>query len=363
MEPTSKRYERPNIAAMRGYVSGEQLGGDVVKLNTNENPYPPAPEVAAALARIDVAALRRYPDPLADEFRRAAARIHGVDPDNVLATNGSDELLRLAFTTFVSPGACVAWPEPAYSLYPVLAAIQDCRVYSEPLDPDYRPAAGFADRANAEGAALVCLVNPNAPSGALLALDTVRTLAAQIEGVLLLDEAYVDFVDPDQHHDTIPLIREFDNVLLTRTLSKGYSLAGLRFGYALGPAALLAPMRDKTRDAYNLDGIAQALATASIAARDHARDTWARVRAGRAQLAEALAQLGFRVRSSQTNFLLAQVPAGADARSLYEGLRDRNILVRWFDKPGLADKLRISVGTPAEHTALLTAIETLLASS
>jgi histidinol-phosphate aminotransferase len=273
-------YERDNIRAMRGYVSGEQLeAGDLVKLNTNENPYPPAPEVAEALRHFDVSRLRRYPNPLADDFRAAAARVHGIAPDQILASNGSDELLRLAFTTFVDPGATVAWPEPAYSLYPVLADIQGCRTLRLPLTTASQLPEDFAERANDAGARLVCVVNPGAPAGQHIPATALRELADRLSGVLLVDEAYVDFVDPELHEgDTLALVRDFDNVLLSRTLSKGYRLAGLRFGYAIGPETLLEPMRDKTRDAYNVDALAQALATAALEAQDYASDTWARVR-------------------------------------------------------------------------------------
>jgi histidinol-phosphate aminotransferase len=349
-------YERDNIKAMRGYVSGEQLDGDVVKLNTNENPYPPAPEVAEALRRFDASRLRRYPNPLADGFRAAAARVHGIAPAQILASNGSDELLRLAFTTFVDPGATVAWPEPAYSLYPVLADIQGCRTLRLPLTAASQLPADFAERANDAGARLVCVVNPGAPAGQLIPATALRELADRLSGVLLIDEAYVDFVDPEARGDTLALVRDFDNVLLSRTLSKGYSLAGLRFGYAIGPEPLLEPMRDKTRDAYNLDAVAQALATAAIEAQDYAQDTWARVRRDRAQLAAALTALGFTVPATQTNFLLATVPPGLVAERLYDDLRRQRILVRYFAKPGLDDKLRISVGTPEENQQLMTAI-------
>ena len=216
-------YERGNVARMAGYVYGEQPdGSEIVKLNTNENPYPPSPAVAEALAGFDVANLRRYPPAAADDLRRVLASRLGIEPGNVVATNGGDEGLRLAITTFVDPGATLGLAEPSYSLYPVLAAVQDCTVAKVPLDTHWKPPPDLARRLNAAGARLTCLVNPHAPSGVLLDSATIARIATELDGVLLVDEAYVDFADPEREHDLVPLIRRHDNLLLLRTLSKGY---------------------------------------------------------------------------------------------------------------------------------------------
>lgn len=354
-------FERPNIARMQGYKPGEQLdGGNIIKLNTNENPYPPAPAVTETLQSIDTAALRRYPPPTATLFRQAVAELHGIQPDNVIATNGGDELLRLALTTFVSPGATIVTTQPSYSLYPVLADIQGCNYQEIALNDDWSMPADFLARLEQSNASMCLLVNPHAPTGQLLSADYLESISQGFSGVLLVDEAYVDFVDEDQAYSAIELATRRDNVLLLRTLSKGYSLAGLRFGYGIGNRSLIEPMQFKTRDSYNTDLIAQQLATAAIQSQDYARDTWHRVRLERKRLQSELTRLGFTVSPSQTNFLLATAPAGSDAEALYQSLKQRQILVRHFRQPRLEDKLRISIGTPEENSQLLAALADLL---
>ena len=359
-EGETASYERPRLRDTAGYVPGEQPAGGV-KLNTNENPYPPAPAVAEALARFPVERLRRYPPPDAAPFRAAAARRHGLDPREVVATNGGDELLRLALATYVEPGDAVGIAPPTYSLYRVLIGLHGARPLELPMTEDWRIPEDFAEALNRAGARLAFLVNPHAPSGRLFGRSEVAAIAAEFEGVLLVDEAYVDFVDPALGHDLIPLVREHPNLLLLRTLSKGYSLAGLRFGYGLGPAPLLEPMRTKTRDSYNVDALAQGLAVAAIESRAWARDNWAKVRAERERLRAGLVRLGLPTLPSETNFVLARVPPGERrAEALYHALEGRDVHVRWFGEPRLADRVRISVGAPDENDRLLAALADLL---
>lgn len=358
-------YERDNIRRMHGYTSGEQPDGDdVIKLNTNENPYPPSPAVDAALKSFDVHTLRRYPQPTADRFRALAAKRHGVSLDRVIVTNGGDELLRMAFTTFLDAGDVFGTTDPSYSLYSVLAEIQSCPVKTLPLTDDWDLPRDFAQQMNDAGARLVCIVNPHAPTGALVDADVIGNIANELDGVLLVDEAYVDFVDPSLRHDVVNMVRAFDNVLLLRTLSKGYSLAGLRFGYGIGSPNLIEPMLTKTRDSYNVDAIAQSVACAGFADLDYAETTWSSVRSERRRLRDALRSRGFDVPPSQTNFLLATVPieSAHGAAALYAALKSRGILVRYFDAPRLDDKLRISIGDPAQNDRLLAAIDANLAS-
>lgn len=360
-------YERANIRDMAGYTWGEQPSEQqVIKLNTNENPYPATAAVAAALGKLRVDELRRYPQPFANGFRDVAAVAHGVSRDNIIATNGGDELLRLAITTFVDAGETLGMAEPSYSLYPVLAAIQGCTVSRVPLLADWAMPDDFAAQLNAAGAKLAFVVNPHAPTGQLLPVARLREIAAEFKGVLVIDEAYVDFIDPALDYNAVPLIHEFENVMLLRTMSKGYSLAGLRFAYGIGSQSLLEPMLYKTRDSYNTDALSQHLATAALAARDEAALNWQKVRSERERMAAALAALGFAVAPSQSNFLLATVPtdvgqtAEAVARGLYQHLKDNAILVRYFDQARLRDKLRITIGTPAENTRLLECIQVYL---
>jgi len=356
-------YERQNIRELAGYTPGEQPADPrTLKLNTNENPYPPSSAVRDALAGFDPRALRRYPPPLADPLRKAAARLHGVPPEWIIATNGGDELLRLAVTTFLPPGAPLGITDPSYSLYPVLAAIQRSPVERIPLAADWSLPDDFVERLNRSGARLACVVNPHAPSGHLVPAERLASVARAFEGVLLIDEAYVDFVDPEAGYDSLALAVEYDNVLLLRSLSKGYSLAGLRLGYGVGRPELLAPMVTKTRDSYNVDLLSQTLGAAALDDASYARRMCAHVRAERARLRRALAALGLDAPPSHANFLLARVPPAAplSAEALYRALKARGILVRHFDADGLRDRLRITIGTPEENDRLLQAFSELL---
>ncbi|MEQ8315508.1 MAG: histidinol-phosphate transaminase [Gammaproteobacteria bacterium] len=357
-------YERPNIARMQGYTPGEQLDGDdIIKLNTNENPYAASAAVAKALQETSVAALRRYPPASAQAFRAAAATLHGVNAENLIATNGGDELLRLVLTTFVDAGETIVTTKPGYSLYPVLADIQDCKLQELPLQDDWSMPEDFIAKLNQSAAKLCILVNPHAPTGTLLPVSYLKEVADNFNGILLIDEAYVDFVDPTLEYNAIPLATGQPNVLLLRTLSKGYSLAGLRFGYGIGHADLINPMQYKTRDSYNTDLLAQRLATAAIQSATDAQQTWEKVREQREQLSTELSNLGFTITPSQTNFLLCQVPTDQDAKQIYLALKERKILVRYFDQDRLRDKLRISIGTKEENQALLNALQESVTSS
>jgi histidinol-phosphate aminotransferase len=247
-------------------------------------------------------------------------------------------------------------------LYSVLADIQGCEVKTLPLTDDWDVPRDFAQHMNDFGARLVCIVNPHAPTGLLIDADTIGNIANELEGVLLIDEAYVDFVDPALRHDVINMVRAFDNVLLLRTLSKGYSLAGLRFGYGVGSPNLIEPMLTKTRDSYNVDAIAQSVACAGFADLDYAANTWSVVRGERRRLRDALRTRGFTVPPSQTNFLLATPPEGTHtAAELYSALKARGILVRYFDAPRLDDKLRVTVGDPDQNERLLANLDAIIA--
>ena len=345
------RYVRPTVDEMAGYVPGEQPkpGDNVVKLNTNESPYPPSPRVFEALAAIGSDALRRYPHPTADAFRLTAAEVHGVSKDSVLAANGSDEILAIVTRTFVGPGESIAWPDPTYSLYPVLAQIGEARGLALPWEPDWALPTTALLRS---GAKAVFFANPNAPSGTLVPAETISRLAAAFEdsGIVLVDEAYVDFAEAH----CLALLQTHPNLLVTRTLSKGYGLAGLRFGYALGAPELVTQMM-KVKDSYNCDALSIAAASAALADQAYAAACWDKVKAERTRLAAALGARGWSILPSQANFLLGTVPAPG-AAAVFAHLKARGILVRYFDKPGLADKLRITIGTPEENQALLAAL-------
>ena len=348
-------YQRPNIQRMQGYSWGEQpKDGQAIKLNTNENPYPPSPYVAAALNDFATTELRTSPQPTADALRERIANLHGLSRNQVVVTHAGDEALRLAVTTYVSPGGTFASTNPSYSLYPVLAQIQDAQPFNVDLESNWTIPADFATQASAANAQLTCVVNPHAPSGHLTRAEQLHRIAEEISGVLLIDEAYADFIDPEIGYTSRELVEQHDNVLVLRTFSKGYSLAGLRLGYLLGDESLITPIIDKTRDSYNIDAISQRLGIAALEDQTYAQGTWARVREQRQLVAQQLSELGWTCVASETNFLLSTPPNDSmGAEAIYTRLKAENILVRYFNHPRLDDKLRISIGTEEQNQILL----------
>jgi histidinol-phosphate aminotransferase len=346
-------YFRDNVERAEGYTPGFQPQAvDVVKLNTNENPYPPSPQVMKALAGIRPEQLRRYPDPLGTAFREAAAELNGVGPENILCCNGGDDLLSIAVRAFCDERRALAYPVPTYSLYPVLARLENCRAIEIPFDKGYRLPAPLATT----GAALTIVCNPNAPTGSFIAVEELASLAGKLRSVLLVDEAYVDFAE----QNCTSLVGEFDNVIVLRSLSKGYSLAGLRFGYAIAQKDLIGGLI-KVKDSYNVDAVAVTLATAAVRDQAYFRENVEKVKKERRRLTERLRALGFTVLDSSTNFVMAQMK-DSTAAPLHEQLTQRNIFVRYWNVPGLADKLRISVGTPEQNGQLLEALKEILSS-
>ncbi len=340
-------WVRPAVAALEGYVPGEQPAGGarVVKLNTNENPYPPSPAVRTAI-EAEIERLHLYPPPDAAGLRLCAGRLWGVDPAGVVVGNGSDELLVLLLRTFVEPGTAVAYPAPTYSLYSTLIAVQGAVVREVPFPPDFALPRGLFD----VPAALLLVCNPNAPSGTRIATAALAELAqARRDAVLVIDEAYADFADGD----ALSLVGAAPNVVVLRTLSKSYSLAGLRVGFALTTPQLARELH-KVRDSYNLDRLAQVGAMAALEDQATFRHNRDRVRATRARLREALLARGYDVPPAETNFVLARSP-GRSLQGLMQKLRVEGVLVRWFAT--VPDALRITVGTDQEIDELLAALD------
>jgi len=339
---------------MDGYTPGEQpaQGERVVKLNTNENPFPPSPKVMQAIREVEPEVLRRYPHPTGDGFREAAAKILGITPDMIICGNGSDDILTIATRTFIAPAGVMAAPEPTYSLYPILARIEDAKFTSVDWGMDWSlPVEDLiATKADA-----IYLANPNAPSGTFVPPQQVAELASKFDGLLLVDEAYVDFAE----QNCLELVKEFSNVVISRTFSKAYSMAGMRFGYAVAQPEVIEQMM-KVKDSYNCDAISVIAATAAILDQEYARRAWDHVKAERQRLTAELQQLGWSVLPSHANFILATVPGG-NGKQAYLKLKAQGILVRFFDKPGLNDKIRITVGTGQENNALLAGIREITA--
>jgi histidinol-phosphate aminotransferase len=346
-------YFRQNIDALSAYVPGEQPPSDakVIKLNTNENPYPPAPAALQVLRELDGELLRRYPHPMARAFREAASLALGVPADWILVGNGSDDLLTMIMRGCAEPGRRVVYPMPTYVLYRTLAQIQDAEVVEVPFHEDY--SLPIEPLIKAQGA-VTFIASPNSPSGTVAPVELLDKLATQLSGILVVDEAYVDFADSN----ALELVKKYDNVIVLRTLSKGYSLAGLRLGFGIANPSLLEGFF-KVKDSYNVDAIACAVGAAAIADQSYKENNAQKIKNSRSKMQEALQKLGFYVLPSQANFLLAQSPSG-NAQSLYQTLKERGIFVRYFNQPRLADKLRITIGTPEQNEALLKVLAEIL---
>ena len=343
-------YFRDNIDKLHGYVPGHQPGPEAIKLNTNENPYPCSPRVLEVIQAADAEDLRKYPQVYWDDFREAAGKALGVAPQRIVCGNGGDEILTILVRCCCDQNRPLAYPVPTYSLYPILAGIQDCPTREIPFTPEGQlPEQLFGIEAG-----LTILCNPNAPTCRLFPVEQCAELAASLKGVLLIDEAYVDFSD----WNCLELLEQFDNVAILRSLSKGYSLAGLRFGFCMTSEKIVEAMC-QVKDSYNVDALTQLAATAAMTDQAWKDNHVAKVVAERTRLADELRKLGFVVPESQTNFLLVQVPADVGllpARTIQEQLQAHNIYIRYFNSPDLTDKLRITVGTPEQNDALIAAL-------
>ena len=382
---------RAMVRQLQAYVPGEQpqIRG-LIKLNTNENPYPPSPRVLAAVKSAVDERLRLYPDPRARALRERLARFHRCSPENIIVGNGSDELLALATRTFVEPvagaprsskanvpgqpahgrgvrparsgrsGSTVQYFTPSYSLYPVLGAIHGARPQAVGLGSDFTvPSVDFLHTSRTWDfeAALSFITTPNAPSGRAFATAQLEALCRRHRGVVVLDEAYVDFAE----ENALDLALKYPHVLVARTFSKAYALCFQRVGYFVGHPTLIAAL-DKLRDSYNVNGLGQIAALATLENLPYYQANFHRIKTTRARLTEALTQLGFEVLPSQTNFVLAR-PPGFPAREWLEKLRRRKILVRWFSSADVKDYLRITIGTAAAAAALVRAAKTILSTA
>ena len=379
MKPISKManspFIRPLVQNLHAYVPGEQpkIKG-LVKLNTNENPYPPSPHVLKTVQAAVDGRLRLYPNPTAQRLREKLARLHGCGPENIFVGNGSDEVLALVVRCFVEPfqatnfkfrntrpsRSLVQYFTPSYSLYPVLADIHGAAKKGVALNPDFSlPSLAELKRGREWDfdAALTLVTTPNAPSGQGYATAELEALCQAQQGLVLLDEAYVDFADDN----ALPLALKMPHVLVARTFSKAYSLCFQRVGYLVGHPELIAAL-DKIRDSYNVNGLGQIAAEATLDDLKYYRANFKKIIATRNWLSRELTTLEFRVLPSQTNFILARPPVHPAAEWLRK-LREHKVLVRWFSAPEVKDYLRITIGTPAEAEALVKAARDILRGS
>ena len=331
-----------HVRKLEEYVPGEQpRAKSVVKLNTNENPYPPSPKCRAALRAFDCARLRRYPDPNYSELCAEIARLNGTTPERVFVGNGSDEILALAAKCFVEDDETIGSLDPSYSLYKTLAAIRNVKW------------TGLDVTASTS---LFLLTNPNAPTGEFREPSEIAAFAKKFRGVVIVDEAYGDFARANCM--SLATAEANRNLIAMRTFSKSYSLAGLRVGYCVGPRDLIRAMY-KVKDSYNVDAIAQTVALAAIRDQDWMRKNAAKVIRSRTRLSAALEKRGWDVLPSEANFVFARPPAPAKAADIFARLRERNIFVRYFPGPKTGDRLRVTVGTEPEMKTLLKALDEL----
>lgn len=342
-------YLRKNIADMAGYVPGFQPPDEAgwIKLNTNENPYPPSPKVIEAIRQATGDDLRKYPDAASLAGRQAAADLYGYPVDWVIMANGSDELLNNLIRACAGEGEEIAYLHPSYSYYAALAEVQGAIVKTFRLTED-RQIVGLPERYSGR---LFFLTSPNAPLGLTWSPAEVADLADRCDGLLVVDEAYADF----SASNCLALVKEKQNVVVTRTLSKSYSLAGMRLGLAIARPEIIAAL-DKIRDHYNLDRLAQVAVTAALRDQEYFSTCVARICDTRSWFSEELVGLGYKVLPSSANYLFAS-PLDRNGRRVYDALYQRKILVRYFNDPTLAHGVRISIGTRAEMETTLAALE------
>ncbi len=340
-------YFRTAVDATTGYIPGEQPkpGTKILKLNTNENPYPPSPNAMAVLRTIDSEWLRRYPDPYAKDFCLAVSEVLEIPTDWIIVSNGSDELLSVIIRTCAEGSdRPVVYPMPTYVLYRTLATLQPANAVEINYLPDFQLPI---DKLAAAKGAVTFIASPNSPSGHIVLLDDLRELAQRLSGILVIDEAYVDFAE----YSALSLVQEFENIVILRTLSKGYSLAGLRMGFGIANPKLLSGLF-KVKDSYNIDAIATLVGAAAMRDQAYKNQCAEKIKKSRKHLTINLKNLGFTVLNSHGNFVLATPPEG-NAADLYLQLKAHGILVRYFKQPGLEDKLRITVGTEEQNQTLI----------
>lgn len=343
-------FIRKSVQEMAGYIPGEQpRGGKFVKLNTNENPYPPSPAVMEALKVFHPNDLHFYPDPVSTSLRNRIAEIHDCASDEVFVGNGSDEILALCTRAFVENDGSIGYFDPSYSLYPVLAAIREVETKPVSLTADFK-----WNIPKTHSSSLFFLANPNAPTGIIFDHEKVKKFCSEYTGVVVIDEAYVDFAD----QDCVSLAKEYDNVIVMRTLSKSYSLAGLRLGYAIGERSLIDALM-KIKDSYNVDSITQYIGLAALSDLYHMHANAGRIKVTRGRLVNELEKLGFSVCPPQANFVWAK-PKNIKAETLFKKLKERKILIRYFSGKKTGKYVRITVGTDEEIDLLLEAIREII---
>jgi len=344
-------YARRHLADVEGYVSGEQPAeGGYIKLNTNENPYPPSPRVFEAIRQATGESMRKYPDATWRRLRSRISDLYGVGQEQIFVGNGSDEVLSLLIRTFVDPAEKVVYTYPSYVLYETLARLNAVGCEAVELDDNL----DLPEEIFRKTGKLFFVANPNSPTGKPVPRETIVKLCTTFNGLVIADEAYADFGDCS----CLPLLSEHPNLLILRTFSKSFSLASIRVGFAFAHEDRVADLM-KTKDSYNVNLLSQLAAEAALEDIDYMRASVKKIVKTRERMTAGLREVGFVVCPSETNFVLAKFAHG-NARGIYEELKQRKILVRYFPIRRLEDCLRITVGTDEEVDALLRELKDIL---
>jgi histidinol-phosphate aminotransferase len=341
-------YFRENIEKMAGYTPGEQLGDlGYIKLNTNENPYPPSPRVIEAIKKEATSLIRLYPNPLADPLRETASKVYNLDTENIMVGNGSDDLLSIICRAFIGKDDGIIIPIPTYTLYDTLVTIQEGIIKKVPFNEDFSlPAEIFSVKGK-----LIFLANPNSPSGTFINIKDIEKIAETFNGMIIIDEAYGDFAP----ESAVSLINRYDNIVVLKSFSKSFSLAGLRIGLAFASKEIINGMM-KVKDSYNINRISMAAGIAALEDIEWMKMNVEKIKRTRERLRGSLMDLGFYVYPSHTNFVLAKIK-GRSLKDLYLSLKDKKILIRYFDNPILYDSIRITIGRDDEIDILIKEIK------
>jgi histidinol-phosphate aminotransferase len=346
------KYVRPPIAAMKGYVPGVQPDPwqQYIKLNSNENPYPPSPRVKEVLQRLVYEDLRIYPDPMSLELREKLARLHGFSTDQIICGNGSDDILNMIIRTFAQPGEAIGFYEPTFPLYKVLGVIHGVQNLAVPVAEPYDRPPDPPSKAR-----VFFLANPNSPMGFMYPLSMVRVLAQMVQGIFVVDEAYVEFAA----ENALNLVKEMENVIVVRTVSKSYSLAGVRLGYAIGKEDLVQEMF-KVKDPFNVTRLTQAVVSAALDDQDFFRTNISRVVKTREWFFREARGLRYRIIPSQANFVFPQPAQKGRGANFFQALFDRKVLTRYYDEEGLRDGVRMTIGTRGDMEITLQVMKDIL---
>lgn len=341
-------YIRKTLQKFEAYIPGEQpQDAGWIKLNTNENPYPPSPKVVQALKRAASDPLNLYPDALCKSLRKAIAKTYRLNQNQIICGNGSDEILRLILSAFLNPGEKVLYPSPSYPLYQTLAQLSDGKTREIPLTDNF----DFPEWKDEWQGKILFIPNPNSPTGGYFSEDKISLACEKFKGLVVIDEAYADFAQSS----ALPLLKKYSNLIVCRTFSKSYSLAGMRLGYAVSSPDIINGFY-MVKDSYNVNRLSQVAAQAALEDKAYFKNIVSKVINSRQKLVGELEHLGFKVLPSEANFVFAS-PPDKNGKSLYQYLKKKKILVRYWDRPRLSESVRITVGTEEEITSLVDALK------